>query len=148
MEDLMNEHRVLIFVVAVLYSMDEKWRGMGTSRVFDDMLENRHGVNLHTAWLKLKREGLLGEFSDQFYFNTLYGASNLSDILCQAYVRYMLIRLDGNGFSYHLDQISPEAIGHLLRRENISLKLVKQVSARLNILLDEQAALVASPTAK
>ena len=142
----MTEHRTLIFTVAVLYSLDEKWRGIATSRSFDDILENRCGVNLHRAWLSLKREGLLGEFSDWFCYDPLYGGSNLRDILRVAQIRYLLIRLGGSDLSYHLDEVSPQAIEQLLRRENISPELVKQVSARLNFLLDEQATLVKSPT--
>src|ERR1700741_2526542 len=98
----MNEYRLMIFVLAVLYALPEKWKGIRFSQSFEDILRNRRGVNLHAAWHQLRREGVLGEFAERFYFDPLYGTSNLSEIISQARSCY-LVGMDGTYFAYHLD---------------------------------------------
>jgi hypothetical protein len=142
----MYDHRMLIFVASVLYSIEEKWLGVGFSQSFEDILRGSEGVNLHLAWQKLKNEGLLGEFADNFYFDTLYGTSNLTEVLERVSGLYGLIRLGGSDLSYHLDEVSQSTIKSLLEEEMIPIELVQKVAARLNELLDEQTILAESPT--
>jgi hypothetical protein len=133
-----SENRALIFAIAILYSLEEKWRGIGSSRSFENLLNGQRDASLHLAWLKLKKEGLLGEFSDEFYFDVLYGDSNLTEMLRKAQVRYLLVRLDGSEFAYHVDRVGPREISRFLRQENISAELVQNAAARLNKILGEQ----------
>lgn len=142
----MYRHRMLIFVVSVLYSIEEKWRGIGLSQSFEDILRGRKGVNLHRAWYKLKTGGLLEEFSRNFYYDPLFEQSNLAEMLGEIASPYGLVRLGGSDLSYHLDEVSPETIKHLLEENNISVELVQRTSAHLNRLLNEQAARAQSPT--
>jgi len=140
------EHRTIIFVTAVLYSMEEKWRGLGFSQSFGDILKNRHDVNLHMAWLKLKEEGLLDEFSDQFWFCKSRGTSVLWEMVNRAFFSHYLIRMDGDG-EYHLDEVTPRTVELLLRQVEISTESVQQVATRLNELLNEQAIKVGESSA-
>ena len=136
----MYDHRVLIFVTAVFYSIEEKWQGVGFSQSFEDILRGREGVNLHRAWQKLRTEGLLGEFADNFYFfDALYDTSNLTEVLERVSGLYGLIRLGGSDLSYHLDEVSQSTIKCLLDENKIPIELVQKVATRLNELLDEQA---------
>ena len=131
------DHRTVIFVIAVLYSMEERWRGLESSQSFEDILRNRHGISLHRAWLRLKEEGLLGEFTNQFWFANSGGTSVLWVIVGQAFALHHLIRMDGRG-GYHLDEATPHTIEVLLRQVEIPIELVQKVATRLNQLLNEQ----------
>jgi hypothetical protein len=143
----MPEHKTLIFVLAVLYSMDQERRGIGPSESFENVLQNRRGVNLHRAWLKLKREGLLGKFGQDFDYDPLYDVSSfLTKILSEACVSYLLIRLDGTNFAYHLDQVSSDDMRRFLQQGKIPEKQVQKAAARMNELLDEQASIAKSST--
>jgi len=142
------EHKTVIFVTAVLYSMEEKWRGLDSSQSFEDILRNRHGLSLHRAWLKLKEEGRLGVFTNQFWFANSGGTSVLCEIVARAYTSHGLIRVDGDSFRYHLDEITPRTLELLLRQEDIAPELVQRVAARLNELLNEQATKANKPPAE
>ncbi len=138
MLEIMLENKFNTFVLAVLYNLEEKWRGIGASSSFDDILNNRFKVNLHSAFLKLKHEDLLGEFSDIFYLNHLYMTSNLTEILSRLTFNKS-VRLDGDLYQYHLDQLRTEFImDKLLPIANIPKELVLKASKRLNELLNEQ----------
>ena len=141
----MYDHRMLIFVTAVLYSIEEKWQGIGFSQSFEDILRGREGVNLHRAWYKLKMEGLLGKFSKDFYYDHLFEVSNLVAMLEDVSGLYGLIRLGGSDLSYHLDEVSQNTINLLLEQNMIPAELVQKVATRLNELLDEQAIQAESP---
>jgi hypothetical protein len=133
----MVEQKTLVFVIAVLYSLKEKWRGIGFSESFENTLRGRCGVNIHTAWLRLKKDGILGEYGNEFQFDTLYEVSNLSEILSDA-VGSGLVRLGGSDLCYHLDHVSPEVLKILTERQNISGEMSSAVAQRLNELLEEQ----------
>lgn len=135
-----SEHRTMMFVLGVLYSMKKEWKGIGSSELFEDILTNRRGVNLHIAWLRLKKEGMLGEFSDEFYFDTYHGDSSLTHILSVAVVHYHLVRLGGSDLCYHLDAVSPEVMNKFLRDEQIEIETIQVITYFLNRLLDKQAA--------
>lgn len=132
----MISHRAVIFTVAVLYSLEERWRGVGSSKSFEKILKNWPRTDLHKAWNQLKAEGLLGEFSEEFTYDPLYGLTNLE--LCLSQVsRYLLIRMDGADFCYHIDVLDDVAIAVLLERNNVDPTHVDRAASRLNALLQE-----------
>jgi hypothetical protein len=140
----MVKHRILIFVVSVLYSLAEKWRGKRSSESFEEILSGQNGVDLNLAWSRLRKDNLLVEFENEF---DLYASIFLKQILREAQVTYHLVRLGGNDLKYHLDAVSPNVIRVLLKRQKISIEFVQNVATRLNALLDEQERTAKSSTA-
>lgn len=135
----MSDYKTLIFVVAVLHSLPEKWRGIGRSQAFEEILRARKGVNLHTAWFLLQEEGLTGEFFPDFVLHPLYERSNLDQVLAQG-VRHLLVRP-----GWHLDLLDEESQERMMRNEGIPNDAVMLASARLNEILEEQEAESRSP---
>ncbi len=133
-----TKYKTIVFVVAVLYSIDEKWRGIRFSQSFEDILKNRSGVNLQAAWQSLKEEGFLCQFADDFKFDFLHGRSNLGEIVAEAYLPYSLIRLDSTNFAYHLDFITERTINVLLEKEKFPIEIIRVIATRLNKILEEQ----------
>ena len=134
----MSEYRTMIFVLGVLYYLPEKWRGIRFSQSFHDILKGRRGVNLNLAWFMLKKEKLLGEFGGYFYYDSLYGMSNLNEIMNCAY-DYLLVRKDGTNFAYHLDAVSQKVINRFLQEQKIEIETIQVTAYFLSRLLDKQA---------
>lgn len=139
--------KIVAFVVAVLYSLEDKWRGIGLSASFEYIVSRSKYTSLHSAWFKLYKEGLLGEFLADFSdFDPLFGTSaTLNRILAKAF-SYGWIRLGGTDLCYHLDVLKPDEILRFLKMYDIQVETVEKTAVRLNALLDEQEKAATPPT--
>lgn len=129
-------HRTVVFVIAVLYGLDEERRGVDMSPSFSNLLRSSQRPNLHLAWLKLKKEGLLGEFAEEFCFDPLYGKMNELELAISTAVRSMLVRQDGTRFDYHLDALEREDADNIARAAHIPQALVEKARTELNRFLN------------
>ncbi len=140
LEVYLREHKTIVFIVAVLYSLDDKWRGIGSSNSFEKILFGTHGPNIHSAWKQIVDSGILGEFGKDFDFDPLYSGSNLSHTIQMAVNPYGLIRLGGSDLSYHVDLLSEFEIENLLDENDIDEDFVDEVAFRLSSLLEQEEA--------
>ncbi len=125
-------NREMTFVVAVLYSLPEKWRGVGRSFSFEDVQDR-----LHLAWHRLYQEGLLGEFGESFSFDALCGSDSLGQALRTAAVDG-LIRIGGSDMAYHVDVLKPDQIDRMLESCVIDRSAVTTAVKRLEAILEEK----------
>ena len=140
------DHNAAVFTVAVLYSMNEKWRGIGESDSFQRILDNTNWVNIDNAWSVLSREKLLGEFEMDYlmhrgnYFNLVL--RHLSDPIGG------LVRQDDDNFCYHLDIAEAVTIQYLSEHCGIRIGLVEKAATRLNQLLQQEEDIIKSSTSQ
>lgn len=141
---------ITMFVAGVLYSLDEKWRGVGNSRSFEDILRGdingKKGVSLIRTWMKLCEENALGEFSKEFDFDPLYGTSTTLQLALARAASCGWIRQGGTDTFYHVDVFTPSLVKVYLKRFNISPELVQSAANKLNTLLAEQEEALKPPT--
>ena len=140
------DHKAAVFTIAVLYAMDEKWKGIGESDSFQHILDNTNWVNIDNAWFVLSKERLL----DEFEMDYLMHRGNYFNLV----LRYLsdpvdgLVRQDGDDFCYHLDIAEPAVIKYLLEHCGIRIGLVEKAATRLNQLLQQEEDIIKSSTSQ